>query len=738
MNSTDRANARRTACSEAVSRKTRKFNRPTGADGRPVRTADFFGCNTFSFQQMENALSPGDIEVLRGSAVKKEALTPKLAETVAHAVKEWALSRGASHYCHWFQPQTGATAEKHDSFLSFNSKGEAIDRFTGEELMRQEPDASSFPSGGRRSTFEARGYTVWDASSPMFLMETDSGLTLCIPSLFVSYSGEALDKKTPLLRSIQVLSDKASDSLKLLGEKDVNHVMATAGPEQEYFVIDNAFHALRPDLVLTGRTLIGKTPQRHQQLEDHYFGAIKPRILNFMMECEYELYKLGVPCKTRHNEVAPSQCETAPIFEFANVAADHNQLVIEVTKQVAKRHDLVALFNEKPFTEINGSGKHLNWSMADSLGRNLLNPGEDPHSNVQFLYFLTATIKAIHDSGHVLRMAVANPGNDFRLGANEAPPAIMSVFLGETLTHVLDSLVGESNGSPDKLSEINLDLARVPVVSRDNTDRNRTSPFAFTGNKFEFRALGSSASISYPLTFLNAAVAKSLSEMNERLRSTISGQTATEKDVLKLIKQVIKETKNIRFEGNNYSEEWHNEAEKRGLPNLRTTPDALKVLTDEDLIKDLSELGVMSKEEILARYNVKLERYNKIRMIEIDVLEELVSTHIYPAALAHQTAIAEMINQSKSAGAKISSQLTDSLNESVAVTESLSKDMVKLRNFSDKMHGFEEDDPKLGDLLADEGMELMEKVRQDSDKVESMVDDQLWSLPKYLEMLYLS
>lgn len=731
-----RSTERMHAVAIASARRSRGFPRPTGSDNAPLKVSEYFGCNTFSFDLMEKKLKSSEVARLKEYATSGEPLNRELADVVAQAVKEWAVAKGATHYCHWFQPQTGATAEKHDSFFSFDNKGCAIEKFTGKELIQSEPDASSFPSGGRRSTFEARGYTVWDASSPMFLMQTEHGMTLCIPSLFISYSGESLDQKTPLLKSLAALNRRASESLHLLGHDDVKYCVATAGPEQEYFVVDDSLAALRPDLILAGRTLIGRNPPRGQQLEDHYFGSIKSRVLSFMMECEQELYKLGVPCKTRHNEVAPNQCEIAPIFEFANVAADHNQIVMEVLKSVGKRHHLSVLFHEKPFAGINGSGKHVNWSIADSNGHNMLEPGDNPSDNIRFLYFLAATVKAIHDHGAMLRMAIASAGNDFRLGANEAPPAIMSVFLGETLDEVLNKLTdGRSGTLTERQREINLDLARVPVIARDNTDRNRTSPFAFTGNKFEFRAVGASASISPSLTFLNAAVADSLEIMNAELRRR-AGERPSSEQILALIQETVKATKKIRFEGNGYSPEWHREAESRGLPNLRTTPAALKVLNEKHTQEMLDRLGILGKEESAARYNVFVERYNKIRLIEIETLVEMISTQVLPAVegqVVQQTAAADSCARALGKTPKV---VSDRLTTAAELYSKLLEQTAQLRSFLEAT-GSSHDEEKLAEKLAGEGMDLMEKVRKVSDDLELMVDDSLWSLPKYRELLYI-
>ena len=730
--SLDRSSARYRAISESSQRRSTTFQREKGTDGSPLKSSEIFGQYTFSFDLMEEKLASQDVELLRKLSVGDQRLTPELADKVAIAAKEWALSFGATHYCHWFQPQTGSTAEKHDSFFSFDKNGNAIEKFTGKLLAQAEPDASSFPSGGVRATFEARGYTAWDASSPMFLMESENGLTLCIPSVFISYGGQALDHKTPLLRSVKSLSQIACETLELLG-KPAEYVIANAGPEQEYFVVDETLHTLRPDLVLTGRTLLGRTPPKHQQLDDHYFGSMKQRVLNFIMECEDKLYRLGVPIKTRHNEVAPAQYEAAPIFENANVANDHNQLAMEILRQTAKRHGLVTLFHEKPYADINGSGKHVNWSMQDSHGNNLLEPGDMPEDNIRFLYFLCASVKAVHDHGDLLRMSIASTGNDFRLGANEAPPAIMSVFLGQTLSAVMDSISGKGAGKdPNAQNEINLDLARVPVIQKDNTDRNRTSPFAFTGNKFEFRAVGSSANISASLTIINAAVTNALNTMNERLRE--KSQNPTDTDVLTLLKEIITETESVRFEGDNYSEAWQQEAAKRGLPNLKTCPEALAALLNGDNQAMLEKFNVLSKEETASRYNVLLEQYISVRMIELGTLHEMLTNQVLPAAFKYQKEVASSLEHLD--------EVTKVPDTQKKYLESISATVSEMLTVTNKVAAFIEksqsnhDEGALATAIANEGMPLMDEARAVAAKVELMVDDCMWSLPKFRELLF--
>ncbi|MDA9951384.1 glutamine synthetase III [Oligoflexaceae bacterium] len=734
MSHSPRSTARREAVAKAGLFKIREFKRTLDSHGRPLKPSEYYGCNTFGVGLMSDKLPSDDVEALKLLAKSGHGkLDEDIAERVAFAAKEWALSRGATHYCHWFQPQTGATAEKHDSFFSIEEDGKAIEHFTGKQLVQSEPDASSFPSGGRRSTFEARGYTAWDASSPMFIMETTNGLTLCIPSLFISYHGEALDQKTPLLKAQNALSDASKEALALMGD-EVDFVTACAGPEQEYFLVDENFYNLRPDMVLAGRTLLGKEPPKGQQLDDHYFGAIKPRILNFMMECEQELYRLGVPVKTRHNEVAPSQCEAAPIYENANLAADHNQLLMEVFKIVARRHGMRVLFHEKPYAGMNGSGKHLNWSLSDSKGRNLLNPGKKPEENLRFVYFLAASIKAIHSYGGLMRCSVASPGNDFRLGANEAPPAIMSVFLGENLSEVVERIAGGGKGITERDSTINLDLARVPVIARDNTDRNRTSPFAFTGNKFEFRALGSSASISPALTNLNAAVAQSLKGMNKSLSEKSNGKAATEDQILSVIQQTLVESKSVLFEGNNYDEKWHQEAEKRGLPNLRNTPEALEALLGDEVKKMFAETEVYSEGEVDSRFNVLVEQYNKVRMIEMETQIEMVQTHVAPAAVAQLIQIGESVKSLQNMKLDASNLISaaDELNKHFTT---LQKKTEELKDLVARCSG-EEEEISCAHEIGAKAVDLMHAVSTASGEIEILVDDELWSLPKVREMVF--
>ena len=723
MSVSGRAEPRFRALSSANERGIRTFTRPMDANGVATRVSEYFGCNVFGFQQMKKALPTEDVKLLQEYAVSGSKLTLETANKVALAVKEWAISRGASHFTQWFQPQTGSTAEKHDSFFSFDKDGSAIEIFNGKLLIQQEPDASSFPSGGRRATFEARGYTIWDASSPMFLVETANGVTLCIPSLFVSYSGEALDKKTPLLRSIHAVNEQAKDALKLIGDK-TEYVTVTCGPEQEYFLVDESLWALRPDLVQCGRALIGAHPPKGQQLEDHYFGSIKPRILNFMMEVEHECYKLGVPLKTRHNEVAPAQYECAPIFEFANLASDHNQIVMEVIKNVAKRHRLQALFHEKPFDGVNGSGKHVNWSLATAEGINLLNPGDKPHENVRFLYFLAATLKAVHDNAELLRASVAPAGNEFRMGANEAPPAIISAFLGDALSEVVEKIASNSTGNlSDRAKTIDMELAKVPEIAKDNTDRNRTSPFAFTGNKFEFRACGASQSVSDPTYFLNTAVAESLRQMNERLRSL--SPKPDHKTVLAVIAETFKGAKAVQFDGDGYSKEWHQEAEKRGLAHNRTTPAALAALLKPSVMKMFADHKVMTEGETEARYNVFIERYNKIRLIELETMNELLLSQVYPAAIEQQILLSTALKSAKEITGSYPSVQLESYKTLVSKTDRLLVEISALGKVMEVAKGTH-DESKAATFLADKAVPAMAQARALASELEECIDDALW------------
>jgi glutamine synthetase len=705
-----------------------------------ARVSEYFGINTLGARQMRDKL-PREVYTKLLAAIRLgKKLDSEIAPKVAGVIRDWAISRGATHFTHWFQPQTGLTAEKHDAFLSFDD-GLPMESFSASQLIQSEPDASSFPSGGLRATWEARGYTAWNPASPVFIAEWAGVKTLCIPSVFIGYNGEALDELTPLLRSSDALSDRAIALLEVLGDKGVQRVYTTLGPEQEYFLIDRGHFALRPDLVMAGRTLIGAPPPRGQQLEDHYFGGIPERVQACIAEVEYELYKLGVPIVTRHNEVAPSQFEMAPRYEETDVAVDHNQLVMATLRRVALRHNLQALLHEKPFAGINGSGKHCNWSMslaADNPeldGYNLLKPGQTPHQNLRFLVFLAAILKAVHKYAALLRAGIGTSGNEHRLGANEAPPAIISVFMGESLTHVIETIAEGKGTNSGEQEMIKLGVARLPEIQRDNTDRNRTSPFAFTGNKFEFRAVGASQSIAFPIVLLNAAVAETIGEITTELKAELKKTKKVDEAVLKVVGRVFKDTSAIRFEGNNYSEEWVKEAEKRGLPNLRRTPEALKQLVSKPSRQLLTKLGIFTEEEIDSRYHVRLERYVKDMLIELHTLRETVDTMVLPAALQYVGSLASAAARAKEAGLAVIPQI-EPANSVGKLIQSLQAARATLEKAIAKAEGMHDELEKQAELLTREGADAMAAVRALCDAIEVSIDDELWPLPKYREMLF--
>ena len=722
-------------------RQPRVFEVPKDEHGRQLKISEYFGINTFGVQQMKAKLPSDVFAKLRSTMDTGKRLDSKIANVVAHAIKEWALERGVTHFCHWFQPQTGSTAEKHDAFLSVDDKA-VMEKFSGSQLIQSEPDASSFPSGGMRTTFEARGYTAWDPSSPCFIIESAGTSTLCIPSVFISYHGDSLDEKTGLLRSMEVLSTKACELLHLIGITGAKRIVATLGAEQEYFLVDRGFYMLRPDLVMTGRTLLGGQPPKGQELEDHYFGSIPARVLSFMSEFEFELYKLGVPVKTRHNEVAPSQFESAPIFEEANVSTDHNQITMEVLRRVAQRHGFACLLHEKPFAGVNGSGKHNNWSMsiaasgAELDGQNLLDPGKTPHQNLRFLLFLAATLRGVHKHAGLLRAGIASAGNDHRLGANEAPPAIISMFLGDMLSRILDDLEKGTKSESAEAAVIRLGIAKLPEVMKDNTDRNRTSPFAFTGNKFEFRAVGSTASTSFPVTLLNAAVADGLTELTAALKAKLAAQKSVDAAILEVVRDFVTASKAIRFEGNNYSEEWVADAQKRGLPNLRKTPEALLELTTPGSKKMLTEMGIFTEAELNSRFHVRLERYNKVLAIEVDTLVHVVDTMILPAALKYHGVLAQGAAAAKAASFPTIPQAesAERLGRLVGLLQERRKHLVEVY---DRAAALENEDAKAHAFAYDVSTSMLD-VRRVFDELESIVADDLWPLPKYREMLFLS
>ncbi|MDD5432407.1 MAG: glutamine synthetase III [Candidatus Omnitrophica bacterium] len=706
------------------------------------KVSSYFGENTFSVETMRKHISKNTFDAFKSWMSEGVIISLQQANEIADAMKEWAMSKGATYYTHWFQPMTGLTAEKHDSFISFVDNGKVIEKFSGSKLIQGEPDASSFPSGGIRATFEARGYTAWDPSSPAFIIESTLGKTLCIPTIFISYHGAALDKKLPLIRSDEALNKAAVGLLKLFGHKDIKKVFSTCGPEQEYFLIDKHYYNLRQDLVMAGRTLVGAPSPKGQQLEDQYFGTIKERVVNFMFEVAEEAYKLGIPVMTRHNEVAPHQYEFAPIFEESNLAADHNQLLMELLKKVALRHNLVCLLHEKPFAGINGSGKHLNWSLADDKGNNLLNPGQTPEDNLQFLAVLAAVLRAVYIHGDLLRSSVALAGNEHRLGANEAPPAIISVFLGEQLTKVLEMLEKGAKTKVSKRDIIDLGIARLPKFNKDSTDRNRTSPFAFTGAKFEFRAVGSSQNISTPIAVINTIIAESLDYVASEIKKVTSTGKDFNSSVLKVISAIVKETKDIRFEGNNYSPEWVKEAKKRGLPNIAATYQALEVLTQGKNIALFEKYKVYSKEELIARYHIWVHMYNLTLEIEANTLNEMVNASVVPAGYKYELLLArtlkELVNLKKSEGLKVDlGALNDKKSHYSDVVEKIyyvrrnAGEMVKLLEQAKELNN-----ESRAKLYFEELKPLMEHIRKHVDALEAVVSDDAWDLPKYREMLF--
>nr|WP_157115487.1 glutamine synthetase III [Prosthecochloris sp. HL-130-GSB] len=703
--------------------------------------SSYFGALTFDHKAMLKKLPKEVFKALQQTIQSGDKLSEDIAAAVAHGMKEWAMENGATHYTHWFQPMTGSTAEKHDAFLSIDRDGTPIERFSGGQLIQGEPDASSFPSGGMRTTFEARGYTAWDPTSPAFLMKGGKGFTLCIPTVFISYHGEALDEKTPLLRSMDAVSRSAIKLLNILGVDNVSRVTTYAGAEQEYFLVDKKFYSMRPDLVMTGRTLLGAMPPKGQQLEDHYFGSIPNRVLEFMQEVEEELYLLGIPAKTRHNEVAPHQFEIAPIFERANIAADHNLLVMEVMRRVAERKGFALLMHEKPFAGINGSGKHNNWSIGTSEGINLLEPGDTPESNIQFLVFLVAVLKGVFKRSGVLRASIASIGNDHRLGANEAPPAVVTVFLGELLEKVLDAI---ESGTVDFATEkqvLDLGLAHLPILNKDYTDRNRTSPFAFTGNKFEFRAVGSSQPISVPNMVLNSLMAEAMDELADEIQAKIDEGIDKDSAILETLRAEITETKPVRYQGDNYSEDLQNAATDRGLPNLKNTPQAMRALLDADARAMFNRYGVLSEQELTSRLNTRLERYIKGIDIEARTLQLMLKTFVIPDVSEYQGELAASFNSLIEAASRIGvSDRTlksqgDHLRELADNLSALLDLTAELDAVTEKLAGIEEEF-EAADYCADVVLPTMDKVRAVADRLELMVDRSKWELPTYSEMLF--
>ncbi len=705
-----------------------------------TKITGIFGESVFTLKTAREFLSDEAYKSMVTSIRGGKKIDRSVASQIANGIRAWAESKGVTHYTHWFQPLTGTTAEKHDSFFTLKSDGTAIEEFDGAALIQQEPDASSFPSGGLRATFEARGYTAWDPSSPAFIIETGDGRTLCIPTIFVAYTGESLDYKAPLLKSVEALNKSAVDVCNYF-DKNVSKVTVTLGWEQEYFVIDEALANARPDLIQCGRTVFGAAPAKGQQLEDHYFGSIPERVYAFMRDYEAEAYKLGIPLRTRHNEVAPAQFECAPIFEEVNIAVDHNTLLMDVMSRVAKRHKLVVLLHEKPFAGINGSGKHNNWSLATDTGVNLLAPGKTPKTNLMFLTFFVNTIKAVHDYADILRSAIASAPNDFRLGANEAPPAIISVFVGQYLAKVLADVETRVGIKFDEQDEaiLKLDLHRsIPELMLDNTDRNRTSPFAFTGNKFEFRAVGSSANCGISMTVLNTIVADTLKKFKTEVDALIEKGDKKEIAIMHVIQKYIVASKKVLFEGDGYSEEWHKEAERRGLPNLKTTPVALDAMLTEKSKHLFESNGVYSHSELEARYEIELEKYIKKVQIEARIMGDLAINHILPAAIKYQNILLQNVNGLKEAGldeSAYNSQMTilKYVSSHIAVIHTKVDEMVEARKTANNIEHSRDK------AIAYENIKstYFDEIRYNVDKLEHLVDDELWTLPKYRELLFL-
>lgn len=710
----------------------KKLNERTKVHVEPTtpNISHFFGENVFGAEQMRATLAPAVFKKVSNAIKNHEKIDEATADAVASAAKSWAIAKGATHFTHWFQPMTGGTAEKHDSFFDALS---GIEKFKGSELVQQEPDASSFPSGGIRSTFEARGYTAWDPTSPMFLY----GKTLSIPTIFVSYTGETLDTKSPLLKALKAV-DLAATQVCQLFDKDIQHVVASLGPEQEYFAVDKALYNARPDLVMAGRTVFGHAPARGQQLEDHYFGTIPGRVYDFMRDFEIESWKLGIPVRTRHNEVAPSQFEVAPLFEEVNVANDHNQLMMDVMSRVGEKHNLKILFHEKPFAGLNGSGKHNNWSLITDTGVNLYAPSSSARDNLLFLTFFVTTIKAVHEHADLLRASIATPGNDFRLGANEAPPAIMSVFIGSQMTAVLDELEKKGNVKIEKGDNMYMKLGidQIPEIILDATDRNRTSPFAFTGNKFEFRAVGGSDNCATPMAVLNLIVADQLNKFYETVNGEIEKGEEKRMAIVNVLRKYIKESKSIRFEGDGYSEEWVKEAEKRGLSNIKNMPRAIEGFVSKKSLELFEKHGVMSHKEVEARNEIKLESYIKRVQIEARVLGDLAMNHIIPTAIVYQNKLISNANGLKGLGVdnKAVVQTITDISAHIETIKTSVREMIEERKRLNKIT----DTHKRALGYCDDIKEkYFDKIRDAVDKLELLVDDEDWPLVKYRELLFL-
>ena len=721
------------ALDKATSRKPVSFE-------ETARKSEIFASNVFNDKSMRQFLTPDAYKAVKNAIEQGTKIDRKIADYVAMGMKEWALSKNVTHYTHWFQPLTGTTAEKHDAFFETSMDGsDPVEKFGGSQLVQQEPDASSFPNGGIRNTFEARGYTAWDPTSPAFIF----GSTLCIPTIFVSYTGEALDNKTPLLRALSAI-DAAGTEVAKYFDKNIKKITPTLGWEQEYFLIDSALAATRPDIIATGRTLLGHTSSKGQQLDDHYFGSIPTRVLQYMRELEFECMLLGIPVKTRHNEVAPGQFELAPIFEETNLAVDHNSLLMDVMEKVAERHDFKVLFHEKPFKGVNGSGKHNNWSLATDTGINLLAPGKTPMSNLMFLTFFINTIKAVHDYEELLRASIASASNDHRLGANEAPPAIISVFIGQQLTKVLAELEGVTNGklSPEEKTDLKLNVVgKLPDVLLDNTDRNRTSPFAFTGNKFEFRAVGSSANCAVSMTTLNSIVAKQLFDFKKEVDLLIETKDLKKDEaIFNTLREYIKGTKAILFEGDGYSDAWEKEAKKRGLSNHKTTPEALKAKVSKKAFDLFAELGVMNHIEVESRYEIELEEYTKKIQIEGRVLGDIARNHVIPTAIRYQNTLIENVKGLKDIFekdfTKIAKEQIELIKEISEHIEGINRNIDEMIDERKKANNLDNTE-KMAAAYCDKVKPYFEVIREHCDKLELLVDNGIWPLTKYRELFFI-
>ncbi|MDD5570897.1 MAG: glutamine synthetase III [Bacteroidales bacterium] len=726
------SNFRFTSLNTAINRKPKEVTAPSG------KISDYFGELTFNRVAMQEFLPKEIYKNLVNAIEKGDKVDRKIADLVAAALKNWAMGKGVTHYTHWFQPLTGSTAEKHDAFLSAIEDGRGIENFQGGNLIQQEPDASSFPSGGIRNTFEARGYTAWDPSSPAFIIDK----TLCIPTIFIAYTGEALDYKTPLIKSLQAL-DKSASAVCQYFDKNITKVVATLGIEQEYFLVDEALFNARPDLFLTGRTLFGHASAKDQQLADQYFGSIPERVVSFMKDFEYEAHKLGIPIKTRHNEVAPNQFECAPIHEEANLAVDHNLLLMDIIDKTAAQHNFRALFHEKPYAGVNGSGKHNNWSLLTNTGINLLSPGRTPKSNFRFLAFLVCIIKALNNHTDLLRGSIASASNDYRLGSNEAPPAIISAFIGEQLTRILDEIekdVKKENISADQAKELSIGIPKIPEILLDNTDRNRTSSFAFTGNKFEFRAVGSSANCSAAMIVLNTIVADQLAKFKKEVDELLVKNTNKDDAIYSIIKKYIKESKRIRFEGNSYSEEWLKEAEKRELSNIKSTPEAIKAYVLQSTIKLFENNSVLNERELKARYEIKLENYIKKVQIEARVIGDLAINHIIPIAIKYQNVLIESVRGLKELFDETTYKRCshDQLKTILEITEHINEiksnvdKMIEERKTANNMPNNEQKAKAYNEKV----LPFFDIMRAHTDRLEFLIDDEIWPLPKYRELLF--